>query len=253
MKNSRIGWTEHTINFHEGCEMVSDGCTNCYMFRDMTRYGKNPNVVRRTADATFYKALKWTESALIFTCSWSDFFIEQADEWRADAWEVIKQTPHHQWQILTKRSHRIKECLPDDWNDGYDNVWLGVSVENYKKRAVKRIEELRAIPAKVHFLSLEPLLSPLNNLDLRGMEWVILGGESGNNTGRYQYRPSKLAWFESIIAQANDQKVPVYVKQLGTYLAKQLGGTNRHGTLFEDFPLSIRVQDYPTAYTKPVS
>lgn len=100
-KQSGISWTDGTWNPWVGCEPVSPGCNNCYMFRDQRRYGRDPAVVHRTKPQTFYAPMKW-EPSLVFTCSWSDFFIAQADEWREQAWELILQTDHHQYQVLTK-------------------------------------------------------------------------------------------------------------------------------------------------------
>jgi protein gp37 len=158
---THIQWTDATVNFWMGCKKVSPGCKFCYMYRDMAHYGRDPHAIVRCKDATFYQAMKWKKARKIFTCSWSDFFVEQADGWRADAWKVIRDTPQHIWQILTKRPERIKDHLPTDWGDGYPNVWLGASVES-QEYAEKRIPELIGIPAIVRFLSCEPLLGPLD-------------------------------------------------------------------------------------------
>ena len=152
METTKIQWTDATVNFWTGCKKVSAGCKFCYMYRDKERYGLDPSAVVRTAPKTFNAALKWKEPKLIFTCSWSDFFIQEADEWRADAWDIIRKTPHHTWQILTKRPERIADCLPPDWGDGWDNVWIGVSVEDEKTFDL-RIPILTAIKAKVRFVS----------------------------------------------------------------------------------------------------
>lgn len=160
-----IEWTDATVNFWTGCDQVSPGCANCYMFTAQRRFGRDPAVVLRTSDATFYAPLrqrKWLELApgsLVFTCSWSDFFHEAADEHRADAWEVIRARPDLNWQILTKRPENIAGRLPADWGEGWANVWLGVSIEN--RRFVSRADVLRTIPAVVRFISAEPLLGPL--------------------------------------------------------------------------------------------
>ena len=123
MTKSFIQWTDNTVNFWSGCQKVSEGCKFCYMYRLKDQNGQSGSVVRRSSDAKFYEALYWKEPTMIFTCSMSDFFIEEADEWREDAWDVIRRTPQHKWQILTKRPERIKECLPADWGEGWDNVW----------------------------------------------------------------------------------------------------------------------------------
>ncbi|MFB3041776.1 MAG: DUF5131 family protein [Candidatus Poribacteria bacterium] len=243
MENTNITWTDSTVNFWTGCIKYSEGCQFCYMYRDQHRYGKDPTQIVRTKDATFYQAYSWKEPRQIFTCSWSDFFIPEADPWRDDAWEVIRNTAHHQWQILTKRSERIQECLPDDWGTGYENVWLGASIENEKR--LYRKEELTSVPAKIHFLSLEPLLAPIPNLDLADIEWIIIGGESGNDKGKYRYRPCELQWIADIVSQCRRQGVPVFVKQLGTYLAKQLGLRDRKGGNINEFPERMRIQEFP--------
>src|SRR5690349_7168633 len=119
---TKIQWADSTVNFWHGCHKVSEGCKFCYMFRDKQRYGQDPEIVVRAKAASFDKALHWKDPRRIFTCSWSDFFIEDADAWRADAWEIIRHTPQPTWLILTKRPERIAECLPPDWGAGYKNV-----------------------------------------------------------------------------------------------------------------------------------
>jgi len=118
MKQTNIQWTDSTVNFWTGCKKVSEGCKYCYMYRIKDRQGKIGSFVKRVSDYSFYEPLSWEEPMLIFTCSMSDFFIEEADPWRKDAWDVIRKTPQHKWQILTKRPERIKDCLPDDWGNG---------------------------------------------------------------------------------------------------------------------------------------
>jgi protein gp37 len=194
------------------------------MFRDQRRYGRDPEVVVRAADGTFYAPLrsgKWAkqrEEAIarkgthyVFTCSWSDWFHEAADEWRDEAWQIIRNTPDSIYQVLTKRPERMGVCLPPDWGEGYPNVWLGVTIEN--RRFVGRADLLRAVPAAVRFISAEPLLGPLiydgvpismqggpkdndlipewadgadlPDLDLSEIDWIITGGESGPGHRRF--------------------------------------------------------------------
>lgn len=247
MKESHIQWTDSTVNFWTGCHKVSDGCKFCYMYRDKHKYGQDPTTVKRTSDATFKQALKWEKGKKIFTCSWSDFFIEDADLWRKDAWDIIRQTPQHSWQILTKRPERILQCLPDDWGDGWDNVWLGVSVENQKY--MHRIEELASIPAKTRFISAEPLLGELdfsNYADaLKLFHWCIVGGESGNDNGIWKYRPCELEWVERIIKDLKDTDVAIFIKQMGTSLSKKMRLKDRHGGEIEEWPENIQVREFP--------
>src|SRR5512144_1959834 len=120
---SAIEWTDATYNPWRGCEKVSAGCAHCYMFRDQRRYGRDPGVVVRCADATFYAPLRarsWLElrrGARVFACSWSDWFHEAADAWRDEAWDVLRRREDLTWQILTKRPERIAAQLPGDWGD----------------------------------------------------------------------------------------------------------------------------------------
>jgi protein gp37 len=198
-----ISWCDKSYNPWYGCLKVSDGCKFCYMYRDLGgRYGGHPSEVTRSK-TTFGAPLKWTTPQLVFACSWSDFFIEQADEWRPEAWEIIRRTPHT-YLLLTKRAERIAEHLPQGWP--WPRVWLGVSVEapDYLWRA----DELRAIPATHRFLSLEPLLADLGSINLNGIGWVIVGGESGP-----AHRPMELAWVESIAQQCLMAHVPLFIKQ----------------------------------------
>lgn len=250
-ETSKIQWTEATWNPWHGCKKVSEGCKYCYMYRDKERYGQDPTNVMRSK-ANFKNPLKWKEPKIIFTCSWSDWFVEEADEWRDEAWKVIKDTPQHTYQILTKRPERILEHLPNDWGEGYPNVWLGVSVENSKTE--HRIYELMNIPATIRFLSIEPMIGPVELYeDNMGsslqfghlIHWVIVGGESGNDTGKYLYRPCQLNWIDSIIKQSRGVGVPVFVKQLGTSLSKELGLKDKHGGDITEWSNILQIREMP--------
>lgn len=265
-KDSNIQWTGNTVNFWHGCEKVSPGCKYCYMYRDKARWNKDGREVIRSTDATFSAALKWRESIKVFTCSYSDFFIEEADEWRNDAWDIIRKTPHLTWQILTKRPERMKQCLPEDWGpDGYPNVWLGVSVEN-QKSANERIWQLIDTPAAVRFISAEPLLEKVDlllNVIKTGnaiepkIDWVIVGGESGHGSEpedkyvKFGYRRCDISWITDIIEQCRRAKVPCFVKQLGTHLSKELGYSDRHGGNMDEWAPELQVREFPAE--KPVS
>ena len=217
-----IEWTEATWNPWMGCTKVSPGCDNCYMFTEQRRYGNDPEVVRRSK-TKFSDPLKWKEPKLIFTCSWSDWFHKDADPWRDEAWEVIRRTPQHTYQILTKRPGRIGRHLPDDWGDGYPNVWLGTSVEN--QNAMHRAWQLGNIAARVRFISAEPLLGPLDfyipdstESALERIHWIIVGGESGSNC-----RPMAESWVRQIEHQAHIHGVAFFLKQLGGFPDKRGG------------------------------
>lgn len=241
-ETSSIQWTEATWNPWHGCVKVSAGCKFCYMFRDKIKFGQDPNVVVRSK-GKFNDPLKWKNPKVIFTCSWSDWFIDKADDWRHEAWDIVRKTPRHTYQILTKRPERIATHLPRDWQGGWDNVWLGTSVENAD--AKDRIEILRSIPARVRFLSIEPLIGYMGLLDLIGIDLVIIGGESGNDNGAYLYRPCELGWINDIVQQCKQQNVAVFVKQMGTHLSKQLGMKDRHGGNIEEFPEHLRIRQMP--------
>jgi protein gp37 len=221
-QTTTISWTDATYNPWQGCHKVSPGCAHCYMFAWQGRAGKAKDYVIRSARATFqapltrerkmvagtYQGAHHGDTILTFTCSLSDFFIAEADAWRPEAWEIVRQTPHATYQILTKRPERIRACLPPDWGEGWPNVWLGTSVEN--RRWLTRIETLAQVPAVVHFASFEPLLGDLGDLTpwLPLLQWGIVGGESGPG-----YRPMELAWLVSVAEQCQRAGVPVHVKQ----------------------------------------
>ena len=227
-ENTAISWTNNTWNPWVGCRKVSQGCKNCYMFREQERYGNDPKMVRRTAPATFNAPLKWKEPAMVFTCSWSDFFIEEADEWRADAWKIVKETPHLTYQILTKRIESVTLDMPE-WPR---NAWLGVTAENQDELdsrwpVLQWLGRLYGIP--VLFLSIEPMLSIVDISDAlywqetpskwgRGVDWVIVGGESGPGA-----RPMDLDWARNVREQCLDNEIPFFFKQVGG--SKKIDGT----------------------------
>jgi protein gp37 len=173
-----------------------------------TKTWNAPLVWERQMAAGTYQGKRHGATLLVFTCSWSDFFIDAADGWRDEAWAIIRATPHLTWQILTKRPERIADHLPADWGTGYPNVWLGVSVEN--RRFLPRLDVLQALPAVVHFASFEPLLQDLGDLTpwLPSLQWAIVGGESGPT-----HRPMALGWLQSIVTQCATARVPLWVKQ----------------------------------------
>lgn len=206
-----IEWTDATWNPFHGCHKVSAGCKNCYMFQDKARYGQNPDIVVRSK-TTFDAPLRWKDPRRIFTCSWSDWLIEEADAWREEAYDVIRRTPHHTYQILTKRIERASGRVP---LPPLPNIWLGVSVENRAMR--RRIDVLRETPAALRFLSIEPLLENIGELDLRGIDWVICGGESGPDA-----RPMHPEWVRPIRDQCIAAGIPFFFKQWGEWQPSEL-------------------------------
>lgn len=211
-KDSKIEWTNHTYNPWYGCQKVSTGCKHCYAERDMTRYGLNFRTI--THSKTVGDPLRWTQPAFVFTCSWSDFFIPDADAWREEVWTIIRKTPHLVYQILTKRPENIRSRLPRDWDNGWNHVWLGVSVET-ASRARARIPPLLDIPARIRFVSAEPLLGPIDFTPyFQGLHWVIVGGESGPHQMDPQLaRPLDMAWVRAIRNQCVKAGVPFFFKQ----------------------------------------
>jgi protein gp37 len=216
-KKTGIAWTGSTWNPWYGCEMIDPGCDNCYMFRDMRRFGKDPEVVQRSK-TTFDLPLRWKTPKLIFTCSWSDWFHKDADEWRDEAWDIVRKTPHHTYQILTKRHGRIKDHLPPDWP--LKNVWLGVSGsenEGFHRRAAA----LRDVPGDfIRFMSAEPLVgcvgvTPEQLIDYK-LDWMIVGGESGKIN-----RPMSIQWVRDLQWACDKAGVPFFLKQLGGYPNKR--------------------------------
>lgn len=218
-ETTKISWTEHTWNPWRGCTKISPGCAHCYMYTQQERFGGNPFVVMQTK-TTWNDPLRWQREAAaagrterVFTCSWSDFFHEDADAWRERAWQIIIRCPNLQFQILTKRPENIAERLPrtpwlgDFWGVGWPNVWLGVSIEN--PAFAWRADELRKIPARVHFISAEPLLAGLPDLDLTDIEWLIVGGESGPG-----FRLMKTEWARELRDKALDAGTAFFFKQI---------------------------------------
>lgn len=247
-----IAWTNSTWNPWRGCTRVSPGCKFCYMFREQKRYGRDPSVVTRCKDSTFNKPLTWQKKAaqsgekqLVFTCSWSDWFHPMADAWRDEAWQIVKNCPNLTFQILTKRPENISTRLPADWGQGYPNFWLGVSIEN--NDYVKRADILRQTPAQIRFISAEPLLGPLDQLSLNGIDWLILGGESAG-PGE-DVRECDGSWMLDLLNR-KPADLSVFVKQLGqkfrwnneTY---SVGKKKRDK--MKDFPQELQVQEYPAA------
>jgi protein gp37 len=164
-----IEWCDATWNPWYGCRHISPGCNHCYMYAWQKRVGWDPTVIQRSK-TRFRDPLRWHEPKRIFSCSLSDFFIQEGDKWRPEAWAIMRQTPQHTYLILTKRPRRVQRCLPPDWRAGYPNVWLGVSVEDAYTQA-RRLPVLQTIPAVHRFVSIEPLLAPSAPLDLTGISW----------------------------------------------------------------------------------
>lgn len=246
-KDSKIQWTDHTWNIAVGCSKVDADCLYCYMYRgslNNTRY--DPKEVRKTK-TVFNLPLKIKEPSRIFTSSLTDVFHEDCDSFREEMWDIIRKCPRHTFQILTKRPERIKDHLPADWGDGWDNVWLGTSIGSNK--GMDRIYPLIETPAKTRFVSFEPLWERIDmNLDIStliAIDWAIIGGESGNENGKYRYRPCKTEWIQEIADAITGVGNKVFIKQLGTHLSKVLKLKDRHGGDISEWPAQLQVREFP--------
>ncbi len=215
-ENTSIGWTDHTMNFWWGCHKVSPECTHCYIDGIMRRAGRVPfRGPMRTVN--WGHPAKWQRQAAktgkrlrIFTCSMSDFFHPGADQWRPEAWQVIRACPNLDWLILTKRPELIADRLPADWGKGYGNVWLGVTCG--VRASLSRLSILKNIPAVVRFVSAEPLLE---SIDFRpyldgSIHWIITGCEQ---SGVGKRRPMELDWLRDIDRQCREAGIVHFFKQ----------------------------------------
>lgn len=255
MADTSIEWATHVWNPSTGCDRISAGCDHCYaltMARRLKGMGSakyqndgdprtsGPGFGVTTHESTLAAPLSWREPRTVFVNSMSDLFHARIPtEFVQRVFAVMEATPQHTYQVLTKRSTRLRrlaEVLP--WPS---NVWMGVSVENTD--VVSRIDDLRQVPAAVRFLSCEPLIGPLDDLDLTGIGWSIIGGESGSGA-----RPMDLGWVRRIVGQCRDVGVPVFVKQLGSVWERDwhVGGRPvGKGNGMQDWPRDLQVREFP--------
>jgi len=230
---SGIEWTEATWNPVTGCTKISPGCKHCYaetMARRLKAMGQ-PNYAKGfqlTLQPTMLeRPLTWRKPMTIFVNSMSDLFhVEVPDDYIALVFDVMRRAHWHRFQVLTKRPERVLSL--DPFLNWPSNVWMGTSVES--ERYVDRIAQLRGARARIKFLSLEPLLGPLGHLDLRGIDWVIVGGESGPGA-----RPIDESWVRDIRDQCIAAKVPFFFKQWGG-VNKSRTGRLLEGRTWDEFP-----------------
>jgi len=231
--NSAIEWTEATWNPLTGCTKISPGCKNCYAERMSKRLEAmgQPNYSAGFS-LSFHEhvlglPLMWNKPQMVFVNSMSDLFHEQVpDEFIMKVFDVMRNASHHRFQVLTKRSGRLKEI--DELLNWSENIWMGVSVEN--KDYTYRINNLRRTSARIKFLSLEPLLGPIPKLDLENIDWVIVGGESGPKA-----RPLKSEWAVDIRDQCQKAGVPFFLKQWGGFNKKKAGRL-LDGRIWDEMP-----------------
>lgn len=259
---SLISWTQATWNPVVGCTKHSEGCQNCYAIRHVRRMGGNPNAAIRRANEglavnrdgclnwsgevrllpdRLEQPLHWRKPRLVFVNSLSDLFHKDVPaDYVARVFDVMRRARWHVFQVLTKRSDRLREL--DAGLDWSANVWMGVTVESAKH--ANRIEDLRATGAKVKFLSLEPLLGPMGDLNLAGIDWVIVGGESGPKARRMQAE-----WVRDVRDQCVAAGIPFHFKQWGEYgekgvrVGKKVAGEMLDGRVWKQRPSGAAVVD----------
>lgn len=243
---SSIEWTETTWNPVRGCTRISPGCERCYAesmahrfsgsggpYEGLTRNrGNGPRWTGklRLVEDGVDEPRRWRRPRLVFVNSMSDLFHEKVPlEFIQRVFATMADCPQHTFQILTKRADRLMDVAEDlPWSS---NVWMGVSVENEDYEW--RIDRLREVPAEVRFLSLEPLLGPLPNLDLDGIHWVIVGGESGPGA-----RPIEKPWVRAIQRQCREARVPFFFKQWGGVRKKE-AGRKLDGRTYDEMPVAV--------------
>lgn len=268
-EHTKIAWADSTWNPWIGCTHAGPGCDHCYAeaqnkFRKWNGGTWGNRAPRKVTAAQAWRApMSWEAKArtgrvgkdgqrwLVFAGDLCDIFDELGDkDARLRMWDLFRETPHLTWLILTKRPEHISKYLPADWCGGYPNVWLGTTVEN-RKNGYPRMEALRQVPAILRFLSCEPLLENLPDLDLTGIDWAIVGGESGAHA-----RPFDIDWAQTIKQQCKDYSTTFFFKQLGgtprrggnVYelpVNKSNGRRDTHGVVLENFPPELWMQRWP--------
>lgn len=230
---SKIEWTEVTWNPITGCSKISDGCINCYaaafakrlkaMGNIRYKNGFQPTVHEDLIDLPF----QWKTPKRVFVNSMSDIFHEQIpDKYILQIFETMNQCRQHEFQVLTKRPERLSSL--NDKIVWTDNIWMGVTIESDKY--LNRADMLRHCGARIKFISAEPLLSRLNNLNLTDIDWLIVGGESGPHC-----RPIKKEWVEELLDLAKDNNTAFFFKQWGGFNKKK-NGKLLNGKIYQDYP-----------------
>ncbi|MEU1516237.1 phage Gp37/Gp68 family protein [Streptomyces sp. NPDC005811] len=243
---SAIEWTEATWNPTTGCDRVSEGCDNCYALtlakrlKAMGSAKYQTDGDPRTSGPGFGLTLhpdalavpyRWKSPRTVFVNSMSDLFHARVPlDYVRRVFTVISETPQHTYQVLTKRARRLR--LVADRLEWPENLWMGVSVESAKE--LPRVDDLRQVPASVKFLSCEPLLGPLDGLDLNGIDWAIVGGESGPGS-----RPMQPEWAADIVNSCRRSGTAPFVKQLGSCWDRA------HHKDITRFPAALQVREYP--------
>ncbi len=234
---SAIEWTDATWNPVTGCTKISAGCDNCYASRFSERFrGVRGHPFESGFDLTLRPArldqpLLWKRSRMVFVNSMSDLFHKEVPERFIDrVWDTMERADWHTFQVLTKRSSLMRDFLTRRYAGGVvpSHIWYGVSIEDRSK--ISRLRHLRAAPSGIRFLSIEPLIAPVGKLDLNGIAWVIVGGESGPRA-----RPMDAAWIRDVRDQCQEQDVAFFFKQWGGIRPKQ-AGRMLDGEEWSEFP-----------------
>lgn len=263
---TKIEWTNESWNPVTGCAKVSPGCKNCYAEKMAKRLKAMGQPNYRNGFAVTLQAQElgapetWRKPRKVFVNSMSDLFHEAIpDEYVYQVFLSMSRAPRHIFQVLTKRPERMREIVPKIRSklvDRLEHVWLGVSCENLAT-ALERIPILRDVPAAIRFVSFEPLLEDVGELDLAGIDWAIIGGESGPGA-----RPFNIEWARNIIRQCREQKVAAFVKQVGSNpivfdeITRTRGETTRitmkpaklkarKGNDPAEWPVDLRIREFP--------
>ena len=256
MAETQIEWTDATWNPVAGCSIISAGCTNCYAMEmakrlEAMRMEKYGGLTRQSGKRTIWSGVvredpaslaiphRWKKSRKIFVNSMSDLFHEQvSDAFILEVWRVMRETPHHNYQILTKRPERMASIVSTQIKYVLPNVWLGTSVEDAD--VVNRIEHLRTVPAAIRFLSFEPLIGPVGDVDLSDIHWAIVGGESGRSA-----RPIREEWIDQIHHQCTEYETAFFFKQWGAWgednkrRSKKANGREYRGQTWDGMPFAF--------------
>lgn len=247
MRTTKIEWTDRTWNPVTGCTRISSGCKNCYAeimarrLQSMGSYKYKNGFTVSMHNNSLNEPLHWKKPSNIFVCSMGDLFHENIPfEFVDKVISIIKITPHHNYQILTKRANRMAEYFKNRVVP--KNIWLGVTIDVANSKA--RIEYLSKLKSTVRFLSCEPLLEDLGELDLHNIDWVIVGGESGVSA-----RPMKEEWVLNIKRQVDTMRIPFFFKQWGTWGSdgvkrnKKINGKILKGKIYQSMPAKNNSND----------
>lgn len=250
-EHSTIEWTDATWNPVRGCTKISPGCKHCYAevfaerFRGVAGHPYEQGFDLRLVPAKLSEPLRWQTPKMIFVNSMSDLFHEEVpDEYIEAVANVMLKANWHTYQVLTKRSKRMSDLLRGRLQFAAEarHIWWGVSIDT-KAYGLPRLRDLQASPANVKFLSIEPLLEGLGRFSLSGVQWVIVGGESGPGA-----RPLKKEWVTSIRDQCNSAGIPFFFKQWGG-VRKKKAGRELDGRTYDAFPLRVKNPVSPAAIT----